>query len=92
MKSLYQIAVDCQEFIEGYVKEVLQPKYEYLKMNDARDTNVERIYYRAENVAVIFETPSGKMKTIEDLTIEQTFSLALALDCCEYEIKGVDEQ
>ena len=91
MKSLYDIAIDAQHFIDGYVKNVLQPKYEYLDMSTdvVRKTNIDRIYYRAENVAIMLETPSGKMLTTEDLTIEQIFNLAMALDCCEYTIEGV---
>ena len=88
MKSLYQIATDCVEFINGYVKNVLQPKYEYIALNSDK-TNVERIYFRAENVGVIFETDKGECLTTEDLTIEQLFNLALLLDSCEYEILNV---
>ena len=88
MKSLYSIAVDTQHFIDEYVRTILQPKYECLQMttNVTKQTNVAKIYNRALNMDIILETPSGKYLSIDDLTIEQIFALAIGLDCCEYTI------
>lgn len=86
MKSLYQIALDAQAFIENYVRQVLQPKYECFVLNNSRAHNISKIYYRAKNVAITLEKLNGELITTNDLTIEQIFALAIALDCCEYEI------
>lgn len=88
MKSLYSIALDAQAFIENYVKQVLQPKYECFVLNNSRKHNISKIYYRAENVAITLERPNGELITTDDLTIEQIFALAIALDCCEYDISN----
>lgn len=93
MKSIYEIANDALIFLLGTIKRTLQPKYEYFDMatDVVRKTNIDKIYYRAENVAIIFETPSGECLTSEDLTIEQIFVLAVALEGRDYTIESVYE-
>lgn len=91
MKTIYEIANDALIFVLGTIKRTLQPKYEYLDMATevVKQTNIDKIYYRAENVPIIFETPSGELLTSEDLTILQIFDLAVALEGCDYTIESV---
>ena len=87
--SLYDIAIETQKFIENYVRNVLQPKYECMVFNTKNTThNIYKIYNRAENVEVVLERPSGKWLSIDDLTIEEIFALAVSLDSCEYDIEN----
>ena len=87
--SLYEIAIEAQKFIDNYVRDVLQPKYECMVFNTkSTKHNIHKIYNRAKNVDVILERPSGKLLSINDLTIEEIFALAISLDCCEYDIES----
>lgn len=89
MKSLYSIALDAQAFIENYTKQVLQPKYECFVLKPTYPQhNISKIYYRAENVAITLERTNGELITTDDLSIGQIFALAMALDCCEYDISN----
>lgn len=85
--SLYDIAIETQKFIEQTIRAILQPKYECMVFNTKNTKhNIHKIYNRAENVEIVLERPSGKWLTIDDLTIEEIFALAISIDSGEYDI------